>query len=61
MKFEDLDFDLEKDENRIVEYSDQRLVITRPPEGYQFIGDGISAFDVNQGDFRVWEVLKINF
>ena len=51
MKFEDLDFDLEKDENRIVEYRDQRLVITRPPEGYQFIGDGISAFDVNQGGF----------
>ena len=51
MKFEDIDFDLEKDENRIVEYEGQRLVIKRPPKGYQFIGDGISAFDINQGDF----------
>ena len=59
MKFEDIDFDLEKDENRIVEYEGQRLVIKRPPKGYQFIGDGISAFDINQGDFSFEELWKI--
>ena len=55
MKFEDVDFDLEKIGNRVVEYAGQRLVISRPPSGYKFISAGISVFDINQGKcfFRV--------
>ena len=49
MKFEDVDFDLEKDENRVVEHPGQRLRISRPPTGYKFISGGISVFDINQG------------
>ena len=51
MKFEDVDFDLEKIGNRVVEYAGQRLVISRPPSGYKFISAGISVFDINQGKF----------